>query len=112
MEAHTARSKDILDLSKILTEKKVELDGREQYLELCTALLAEAQPHRVNPRDNHDELMEFIELQRLLRDVEVDCVIEASRLAALVGDASQVLENLGMPLSRGSPGIRVRLATS
>jgi hypothetical protein len=29
MEAHTARGKHILDLDKILAEKKVELDRRE-----------------------------------------------------------------------------------
>jgi hypothetical protein len=36
-------------------------------------------------------------LQRLLHDVKVDRVIEASRLAALVKDVSQVLGNLGLP---------------
>jgi hypothetical protein len=59
--------------------------------------LAEAQAWGINPRDNRNELMEFIELRWLLHDVEVDCIIEAGRLATLVSQVSQVLENLGMP---------------
>jgi hypothetical protein len=47
--------------------------------------------------------MEFVELQRLLQDVEVDHAIEASPLAALVVDVSQVLENLGMPPTQWIP---------
>jgi hypothetical protein len=31
----------------------------------------------LNPRDNHEELMEFIELQRLLKEADVECIIEA-----------------------------------
>jgi hypothetical protein len=56
--------------------------------------------------------MEFIELRRLLWDVKVDRVIEASLLATLVRDVSQVLENLGMPPILGSPRIHVPLAMS
>jgi hypothetical protein len=41
--------------------------------------------------------MEFIELWRILQDIEVDCVVEAGRLTTLVRDVTQVLENLGMP---------------
>jgi hypothetical protein len=41
--------------------------------------------------------MEFIELRWLLQDVKEVHVVEPSRLAALVGDMSQVLENLVMP---------------
>jgi hypothetical protein len=41
--------------------------------------------------------MEFFKLQRLLQDDEADHVIEARRLATLVRDASNVLEDLGMP---------------
>jgi hypothetical protein len=62
MEAHTACGKDILDLNRILAEKKVELDGREQDLELCTAALAAARAQGLNPQDNHEELMEVVEL--------------------------------------------------
>jgi hypothetical protein len=47
--------------------------------------------------------MEFIELQRLLREVEVDRVVVAGRLATLVRDVSQVLENLCMPPISGIP---------
>jgi hypothetical protein len=47
--------------------------------------------------------MEFVELQRLLRDVEVDRVVEAGRLATLVRDVSQVMENLSMPPISGIP---------
>jgi hypothetical protein len=89
-------------------EKKVELNGREQDLELRMA----AQARGLNPQDNHDELTEFIELQRLLQDVEADRIIEASCLAALVRDVSQVLENLGMPPSQESPEIHVPPVTS
>jgi hypothetical protein len=37
--------------------------------------------------------MELVELQRLLQDAEVDCVIEACRLVTLVRDVSKVLED-------------------
>jgi hypothetical protein len=50
----------------MLGEKKVELDEREQDLSLCEATLVEARPRGLNPWDNHEELMEFIELRRLL----------------------------------------------
>jgi hypothetical protein len=40
--------------------------------------------------------MELIELRRLLRDTEVDHVIEVGRLVTLVRDVSMVLEDLGM----------------
>jgi hypothetical protein len=59
--------------------------------------LAEAQARGLNPQDNYDDLMEFIKLWRLLRDVEVDRVIKADWLATLVRDVSQVLANLGTP---------------
>jgi hypothetical protein len=39
--------------------------------------LAEAQTRGFNPWDNHDELMEFVELWRLLQDAEANRVIEA-----------------------------------
>jgi hypothetical protein len=59
------------------------------------------------PRDNHDELMEFVELKWLLQDIETYHITEAARLAALVREVSQVLENLGLPPSRDSLRIHV-----
>jgi hypothetical protein len=81
----------------MLGEKKVELDEREQDLSLCEATLVEARSRGLNPWDNHEELMEFIELRRLLEDVEMDLVTEARRLAILVRDISKVLVDLRMP---------------
>jgi hypothetical protein len=49
IKAHTTRSKQVLDLNKVSAEKKVELDGREQGLELCVAALAEALARGLNP---------------------------------------------------------------
>jgi hypothetical protein len=66
-------------------------------------VLAEARVPGINPRDNCDEMMEFIELRRLLQDVEMDRITEAGQLATLVREVSQVLENLGIrpiPVSR------------
>jgi hypothetical protein len=57
--AHTARAKHSLDLNKMSREKNVELDGKELNL-------VEAYTRGLNPRDNHDELMELVELRRLL----------------------------------------------
>jgi hypothetical protein len=45
----------------------------------------------------------LVELRRLLRYIEVNRVIKASRLATLVWEVSQVLENLGMPPIPGIP---------
>jgi hypothetical protein len=70
IEAHTARGKLVLDIDKMLGEKRVELDE-----------------------------LEFIELQRLLWDIEADRAVEANRLATLV----RVLENLDMPSNPGMP---------
>jgi hypothetical protein len=103
IKAHTAYNKQILCLDKILEEKKVELDGRERNLELRVAALTEAQAWGINPRDNRDELMELIELRRLLQNAEPDRVIEAGRLATLVRDVSKVREDLGMPPILGIP---------
>jgi hypothetical protein len=96
----------------MLGEKKVELSGRGWDLNLCEAVLAEPQSRGLNPRDNCEELMEFIEQQRLLQDTEVDCVAEDGWLAILMRDVSKVLVDLGMPTSRGSPGIHAQLPTS
>jgi hypothetical protein len=57
-------------------------------MELRMVVLTEVQARGLKPWDNHNELMEFIELHRLLQDVEAYCAIEASRLAALVLDVS------------------------
>jgi hypothetical protein len=43
MVAHTYHAKHSLGLDKILGEKKVELDGRKQDLELREVALVEAQ---------------------------------------------------------------------
>jgi hypothetical protein len=66
-------------------------------------VLVEAQARGINPRDNHDELMEFIELRRLRQVIETDRITDASRLATLVREVSQVLESLGLPPIPGMP---------
>jgi hypothetical protein len=43
MEVHTDRAKHSLNLDKMLGEKKVQLDERERDLDLCEAVLVEAQ---------------------------------------------------------------------
>jgi hypothetical protein len=75
MEVHIAYAKHSLSLNKMLGEKKVELNGRERDLSLCEATLVEAQSWGLNPWDNREELMEFIELRRLLQDAEVHHII-------------------------------------
>jgi hypothetical protein len=112
MAAHTARAKHSLGLDKMLGEKKVELDGRDRDLELCEVALKEAQTLELNPWDNRDELMEFVELRRLLQHAVADRVIKARWLATLVRDVSKVLADLGMPLSRRSPRTRAQPMTS
>jgi hypothetical protein len=78
MEAHTAHAKHSLDLDKMMGEKKVKLDERERGdLGLREATLVEAQSLGLNPQDNHEELMEFVELWKLLKGAEVDHVTEA-----------------------------------
>jgi hypothetical protein len=62
METHTACAKHSLGLDKMLGEKKIELDGRERDLSLREAVLAEVRSQGLNPQDNHEELMEFVEL--------------------------------------------------
>jgi hypothetical protein len=103
MAAHTTHSKHSLSLDKVLGEKKVELDGREQDLAFCEVALAEVQARGHNPRDDHEELMELIELWRLLQDAEADRFAEVGRLAILVRDVSKVLVDLGMPPIPGIP---------
>jgi hypothetical protein len=103
MAAHTTRAKHSLNLDKMLGEKKVELDGREHDLNLREAMLAEAQTRGLNPQDDHDELMEFVELRRHLRDVEADRAAKIGRLAILLSDVSKVLVDLGVPSILGIP---------
>jgi hypothetical protein len=43
MEGHTTHARHSLDLDKMLAENKVQLDGREQDLDLREAALVEAQ---------------------------------------------------------------------
>jgi hypothetical protein len=66
MAVHTARAKHSLGLDKMLGEKKVELDGRERDIGLCEATIVKAQTQGLNPWVNLDEMMEFIELRRLV----------------------------------------------
>jgi hypothetical protein len=66
-------------------------------------VLAEAHAQGLNPLDNHDELMEHVELRRLLWDGEVDRVIEADRFTTLVRDVSKVLEDLCISSILGIP---------
>jgi hypothetical protein len=70
IEAHTARGKLVLDIDKMLGEKRVELDE-----------------------------LEFIELQQLLWDIEADHAVEANRLATLVRvlENLDMPSNPGMP---------------
>jgi hypothetical protein len=48
-------------------------------------------------------LMEFVELLWLLQDIETDRIGKAGRMAGLVREVSQVLENLGLPPIPGIP---------
>jgi hypothetical protein len=59
-------------------------------------VLAEARARGLNPWDNRYELMELIELHRLLQDAKVDHIIEDSLLVTLVRCVSKVLEDLCM----------------
>jgi hypothetical protein len=45
---------------------------------LCEAAPTEVQTRGLNHQDNHEELMEFVELRRLLQDAKADCVTEAA----------------------------------
>jgi hypothetical protein len=70
----------------MLVENKVELDGRERDLNLRDVALVEAQSQGLNPRDNHYELMMFVELWKLLKEAEVECVTEVGGLPILAWD--------------------------
>jgi hypothetical protein len=106
MEAHT------WPWQKCWGEKKVKLDRRERDLSLHKAALVEVRSRRFNPWDNHEELMDFAELRRILQDAEVDHVTEVGRLAVLVRDISRFWWTLACLPSRGSPKIHTPLATS
>jgi hypothetical protein len=88
---HTTHAKHHLNLDKMLGEKNVELNRREQDLDMREVALVEAQSRGLNPRDNHEELMEFIELRNILKEADVECVTEVGRLVNLVKDVSMVL---------------------
>jgi hypothetical protein len=77
MEVHTASAMHSLGLDKILGEKKVELNRRERDLDLHGAVLVEAQSRGLNPWDNCEEPMEFVELRKLLKEAEVERITEA-----------------------------------
>jgi hypothetical protein len=94
---HTAHAKHTLGLDKMLGEKKVLLDKKEQDLALHEAALMEAHARVLNLQDNHEELMELVGLRRRLGENEVECVAKVGQLAVLVGDISKVLVDLGMP---------------
>jgi hypothetical protein len=97
---HTRHS---LSLDNMLGEKKIELDGREQDLDLREATLLEAWSQGLDPWDNYNELMELIKLWRCLKEVEVECIAMVGRLAILVRDISMVLVDLGMLPIPGIP---------
>jgi hypothetical protein len=97
MDAHIAHDMHSLGLDKILGAKKVELNRRERDLILCEAVLVEVKSRGLNPRDNHEKLMDFVKLQKLLKDVEVGHVTEAEWLAILARDVSKDQVDLGMP---------------
>jgi hypothetical protein len=112
IEAHTTCAKHSLGLDKMLGERKVFLNRRERDLSLREAALAETQTRRLNSWDNHEELMEVVELRRLPQDAEVDRVAKVDRLAILVSDVSKVPVVLGMPPSWGFLRIHAKPAMS
>jgi hypothetical protein len=66
IQTHINHGNHVPDLDNMLGERKEEPNGRERDLELRVAALVEAQALGPNPRDNCDELMEFVELCGLL----------------------------------------------
>jgi hypothetical protein len=65
--------------------------------------MVEAQSRGINPHDNRKELMEFVKICRLLKDVKVERVAEARWLAILARDVSKVLVDLAMHPILGIP---------
>jgi hypothetical protein len=55
------------------------------------------------PHDGRDLLVKLEELCELMAGVEEECVAKAEKLAALVGEASKVLVDLGLPPIRKIP---------
>jgi hypothetical protein len=53
----------------VVGEKKVELIGRERDIGLREAVSVEAQSWGLKSPDNHEELMELVELWKLLEEV-------------------------------------------
>jgi cysteinyl-tRNA synthetase len=103
IQSHVDHGNHVLNITKMIGERKEELDRKERDLELCTAALVKAQGRGLNPWDNRDELMELVKLRGLLWEAEVDCVIEVGYLATLVRDVFKVLEDLGRSPIPGIP---------
>jgi hypothetical protein len=103
MEAHATHARHSLGLDKMLGEKKVELNGREQDLDLREATLVEARSWGLNHWHNRKELMEFIKLWRCHKEADVKLVTEDGWLVILVKDVSKVLVDLGMSPIHGIP---------
>jgi hypothetical protein len=112
IEAHTAHAKHSLSLDKMLGDKKVLLDGRERNLSLHEVARVEKQTLGLNPRDNREELMEFVKLWRIHQDTEVDRVTEAGWLAILRGVCPRFWRILACLPSWGSHEIRSQPTTS
>jgi predicted ribosome quality control (RQC) complex YloA/Tae2 family protein len=66
IQARTDHGNQVLHLDRMLGKRKEELDRKEKDLELRIVALVEAQARGLNPRDNHDERMELIELSGIL----------------------------------------------
>jgi hypothetical protein len=65
-QVHMARAKHTLGLDKMLGLKMVQLDGKERDLDLHEVALEEVHSWGLNPRGNHEEIMELVELRRHL----------------------------------------------
>jgi hypothetical protein len=63
----------------------------------------EALPQGLNPWDNHEELMDPVELWSHHKEAGVECVAEAGRLAILVWFISKVMGDLRIPPILGIP---------
>jgi hypothetical protein len=65
--------------------------------------MAEEHACGMYPHDGRDLLVKLEELCELMAGVEEECVAKAEKLAALVGEASKVLVDLGLPPIRKIP---------
>jgi hypothetical protein len=70
---------------------------------LCEVALVDEKSQGLHPWDNREELMEFVELRKLLKEAEVEHVTEAVRLVFLARDVPKVLVGLVMPPILGIP---------